>query len=154
MAYNRAIRTHAGREVIAAGPRPGRHVPLTTPTGAARAGGKHPHHARAAVTVEVTAHSVKRSRPTGPGLARGPRPRCGPTRRVAGPETSLHCSPARGPTGVVRAGSAPDCRRRRLTHRRHAAGRYRRSPSGRGRTGRAPDRWRRRCTVRRHAAGR
>ena len=87
-------------QLITAGPRPGRHVPLTTPTGAARAGGKRPpitsrparpsrsrarHHVRGAVTVEVTAHSVKRSRPTGPGPAREPRPGCAPTRRVAGP---------------------------------------------------------------------
>ncbi len=38
------------------------------------------------MTVEITAHNIKRSRPTEPGLARGPRPRCGPTRRVAGPQ--------------------------------------------------------------------
>ena len=52
--------------------------PLTTPRGPRGPRASVPHHVQADVTVEVTAHSVKRRRHTGPGPARGP------TRRGSG----------------------------------------------------------------------
>ena len=64
--------------LVAAGSRPGRHVPLTARRGAGEAQGRaSPRHVEGAVTDEVTAHGVKRFRPAGPGAARGPTRRGG-----------------------------------------------------------------------------
>ena len=45
-------------------------------------GGSVPRHVEGAVTVEVTAHGVKRIRPAGPVAARGPTRRGEPARRA------------------------------------------------------------------------
>jgi hypothetical protein len=67
---------------------PGHGPRRNVPQHPMRAAGSVPHHVQAAVTVEVTAHGVKRSRPPGKGPARGVGEAAsgrGPTRRGAGP---------------------------------------------------------------------
>ncbi len=56
----------------AAGSRPGRHAPSRPGGGREDQGRASPHHVEGAVTVEVTAYGVKRSRSAGPAAARGP----------------------------------------------------------------------------------
>ena len=77
----------SGREsrpqFVAAGSRPGRHVPPHGWRGAGEAQGRaSPRHVEGAVTDEVTAHGVKRFGPAGPGAARGPSRRGVPARRA------------------------------------------------------------------------